>query len=123
MVAIEREINDKDLKANAFILLSIDQPGIYNYYTTYKPKELGRFFIKAYEITSNDRLSEKRITTESKIVVKDLNESLFSGKFTIYEGSWGDKYGARIELWFKPNSTKKEYKILEKNYIVEGWMR
>lgn len=41
----------------------------------------------------------------------------------IYEGSWGDKYGARIELWFEPLNGSKDYKITERNYIVEGWMR
>jgi hypothetical protein len=46
---------------------------------------------------------------------------------TIFElvggiGSWGDKYGARIELWFEPLNGNN-YKITERNYIVEGWMR
>lgn len=122
-IPIEREINENDLKQNNFVLSSGFQPGMYNYHTNYKPTETGMFFIKAYEITSNDRLSEKRINYESKIIVNDLKKSHFSGKFTIYEGSWGDKYASRIELWFKSQNSKKEFKITEKNYVVEGWMR
>jgi hypothetical protein len=118
----EREITEKDLQKNDFKLAEISQPGIYNYCTNYKPKDLGTFFIKAFEITSNDRLSEARITNRSKVKVDNLNNGIYCGEFTIYEGSWGDKYGAKIELWYEPKIGKK-YKIAEKKYIVEGWMR
>ncbi len=119
---LEREITESDLKTNYFKLAEISQPGIYNYYTNYQPKELGKFFIRAYEITSNDRLSEDRMTYRSKIIIDKLDGKLHTGEFTIYEGSWGDKYGAKIELWDQSN-TGKNYKIATKNYIVEGWMR
>ena len=119
---LNRELKASDLQKNDFELAEISQPGIYNYYTNYQPKELGKFFIKAYEITSNDRLSEERMTDRSKIIIDSLNQDFHSGEFTIYEGSWGDKYGARIELWYEPN-TGKSYKVAVKNYIVEGWMR
>lgn len=121
-IPIEREVSENDLHTNDFKLASISQPGIYNYYTNYKPTQKGIFFIKAYEITSNERLSEDRMTERSKIVVEDLNNKIYSGEFTIYEGSWGDKYGARIELWYRPENGT-EYKLIHKNYIVEGWMR
>jgi hypothetical protein len=99
------------------------QPGIYTYYTDYQPKENGYFYIKAFEITSNDRLSADRIKERSKIIVENLEKDEYQGEFTIYEGSWGDKYGSRIELWFQPSNGKDEYKITERNFIVEGWMR
>jgi len=99
------------------------QPGIYIYYTDYQPKENGYFYIKAFEITSNDRLSADRIKERSKIIVENLEKDEYQGEFTIYEGSWGDKYGSRIELWFQPSNGKDEYKITERNFIVEGWMR
>ncbi|ROI08780.1 hypothetical protein EGI11_04925 [Chryseobacterium sp. H3056] len=118
----ERQILASDLKPNDFKLASISQPGIYQYYTNYSPKESGYFYIKAFEITSNDRLSEERMGNRSKIIVEKPKDSIYSAEFTIYEGSWGDKYGARIELWFKPDNGK-EYKVKQKNYIVEGWMR
>ncbi len=116
---IEREIVASDLKPNDFKLASISQPGIYQYYTNYSPKESGYFYIKAFEITSNDRLSEERMGNRSKIIVEKPKDSIYSAEFTIYEGSWGDKYGARIELWFKPDNGK-EFKVNQKNYIVEG---
>ncbi|MBB4802974.1 hypothetical protein HNP37_003049 [Flavobacterium nitrogenifigens] len=113
---------DKEFEKNNLVLSCLSQPGIYNFYINAKPKELGHFYIKAFEITSNDRLSEDRIKNRSDIKVENLEPKLYSGEFTIYEGSWGDKYAARIELWFIPQN-KKEYKIAERNYIVEGWMR
>ena len=119
---IEREITKNILKKNDFILAEHSQPGIYNYCTNYKPQETGTFLIKVYEITSNDRLSKTRITERSKIIVEDLTRDIHCGEFTIYEGSWGDKYGAKIELWFEPKNGKA-FKIMKKNYIVEGWMR
>lgn len=119
---VDKEITAQDLKLNDFRLAEISQPGIYNFYTNQQPKEAGYFYIRAFEITSNDRLSEERINERSKIVVGKPSETIYTGQFTIYEGSWGDKYGARIELWYKPNNDK-EYKVNQKNYIVEGWMR
>ena len=59
---------------------------------------------------------------EPKESIYEPKDSIYSAEFTIYEGSWGDKYGARIELWFKPDNGK-EFKVNQKNYIVEGWMR
>jgi hypothetical protein len=42
----------------------------------------------------------------------------------ILEGDWGQFYGARIEVWFKPDDINKpERKLMIKNYIVQGWMR
>lgn len=112
-----------ELIKHKLILSCSSQPGIYNYYTNVKPSELGTFYIKAYEITSNDKLSEERIKSSSKVKVENLEPKIYSGEFTIYEGSWGDKYGARIELWFETSNKKKDYKIAQRNYIVEGWMR
>jgi hypothetical protein len=122
-IPIETEISKSHLLSNDFVLASISQPGIYSYYTTYNPKEKGAIYLKVYEVTSNDRLSEARITESSKIIIGNLNEKVHSGEFTIYEGSWGDKYAARIELWFKPQNGRAEYKLAEKIYLVEGWMR
>lgn len=121
-IPVDKELKEEDLKQNDFRLAQIWQPGIYHFYTNHHPKEAGFFFIKAFEITSNDRLSAEPINKRSKIIVEKPKAPMYSGDFTIYEGSWGDRYGARIELWYKPNN-KTEYKIIEKNYFVEGWMR
>lgn len=120
---IDNEPTKAEFEKYDLILSSSTQPGIYNYYTDKKLTELGNFYIKAFEITSNDKLSEDRIKIRSKVKVETLEPKIYSGEFTIYEGSWGDKYGARIELWFKPLNRNNDYKIAERNYIIEGWMR
>jgi len=119
---INRDINDTDFLNHQLVLSSSFQPGIYTYYTNYIPNGLGYFYIKVFEITTNDRLSKERIKERSKIKIDKLNTELHSGRFTIYEGDWGYKYGSRIELWLQPNKGK-EFKVTERNYIVEGWMR
>ena len=120
---IETEPTEDELENFDLILASSFQPGIYNYYTDFQPTEIGSFYIKAFEVTSNDHLSEETMKIRSKVKVENLEPKLYLGKFSIYEGSWGDKYGARIELWFEPLNGKKDYKITERNYVVEGWMR
>lgn len=122
VIPIETEINEDDLIVNDFKIAAYSQPGIYTYYTNYQLNAKGSFFIRVFEITSNDKLSEKEILYRSKIIVNDLEVKMYSGEFVIYEGSWGDKYGARIELWYQPENGM-EYKITEKKYVVEGWMR
>jgi len=104
-------------------LVLIGELGSYTYYTDIRPCEKGCFYIKAFEITSNTSLSGDRLKERSKIRVDSNSSGLFSRDFTIYEGSWGDKYGARLELWFDPIGDKLEYKMTERNFIVEGWMR
>jgi hypothetical protein len=120
---IDTEPTESELENFDLILASFRQPGIYSYYTDFQPTEIGSFYIKAFEVTSNDNLSAKRMKHRSKLKVENLEPKLYLGEFSIYEGSWGDKYGARIELWFEPINGKKDYKITERNYVVEGWMR
>jgi len=109
----------RDYEKHDLILTVYGQPGIYEYNTDIKPNEAGFFYIKAYEITSNDRLLKER----SKVNVIANEPGPFFNDFTIYEGSWDDKYAARFELWFCPKGDKPEYKLAERNYIIEGWMR
>lgn len=114
--------NPIDFEKHEFILVNSFQPGIYRYYTNHSPTELGFFYIKVFEINCQDKLSEKRIKETSKISVDQIIMQNREGKFTIYEGDWGDKYGSRIELWYQPDN-EKEYKVEERNFIVEGWQR
>ena len=111
------------LDFDKYDLILIGELGSYKYYTDLKPNEKGYLYIKAFEITSNDQLSKDRLKERSKIRVDSNDSGIFSKDFTIYEGSWGDKYGARIELWFDPVGDKPDYKLTERNFIVEGWMR
>lgn len=122
-IPIEKEPTKAELEKYDLILTSSFQPGIYNFYTALKSTELGSLYIKAFEINSNDILSEERIKISSKIKVENIESKIYYGEFTIYEGSWGDKYAARIELWFEPSNKNKDYKIAERNYLIEGWMR
>lgn len=110
-----------------FTIFNAGQPGIYSYDLNYKSSQKGELFLKAFEITKNDPLSERYLTNRSRIVIDTvLNEFiLYTSKnvFTIYEGDWGEPYAARFELWFKPKNEMKAIKVLEKNYKIEGWQR
>jgi hypothetical protein len=113
---------DKD-----FELYNSFQPGLYNYTIWLSKIDTGKIFLKVYEITKNDRLSENRLTKRSEIIVGNSTESLKKYEtddlFTIYEGDWGKPYSARFEVWYKKNDSNKEVKLLEKNYKIEGWQR
>lgn len=103
-------------------LIQGGQPGIYEYYTDYSPVEIGHFYIKAFEIVSNDRLSKEAILKSSIISVDSLQKKVRKGKFKIYEGGFSDQYGCRIELWYQPKHSRS-YKLTERNYVVSGWQR
>ncbi len=110
-----------------FELYNSFQPGLYEYDLWIDSKESGIIFLKAYEITQEIQLSNPELQESSRVRINNTNGVVqkFSTKddFTIYEGDWGKPYGARFEIWFKSDKSKKEIKIFEKNYIIEGWMR
>lgn len=70
--------NHNVLVKHKLILSCSSQPGIYNFYTNVNPSELGTFYIKAYEITSNDKLSEERIKSSSKVKVENFEPKIHS---------------------------------------------
>lgn len=113
----------KDSNLN-FNLANSFQPGIYDYYLWFKPGVKGNIFLRIFEITQNTPLSIGRIESASRIQIKSGEDSLklYQRQFTIYEGDLGKPYSARIELWFEPIKGKA-FKLLQKKYIVEGWMR
>lgn len=111
-----------EFKEHEFVLLKDFQRGLYMYQTNHVPKEKGHFYVKAFEINSNDRLSGESIKLRSKVAVDSLQPKMRQGKFTVFEGDWGDKYGSRMELWYQPLEGP-EYKVEERNYIIEGWQR
>ena len=113
---------EKEFETYDFVLINNFQPGLYIYQTDHKPTKKGHFYVKAYEINSNDRLSGERMKVRSKVVVDHLESQKWEGEFTIYEGDWGYKYGSRIELWYQPLEGQ-EYKVEERNFIIEGWQR
>lgn len=119
--------------------------GMYNADVWCNPGEPGFIYLKAFEITQgtplsgNDFKSLMRkywLTAKTSLVVdsledetnvktgysKDPSELFFAPmRFTIYEGNWGRCYGARFEVWFKPDSGQPERKLLEKNFEIGGW--
>lgn len=102
------------------------QGGIYQYSFYYPALPDGEVFLRCFEVTENIELSASRLKQASIVEVKNhTGFGLIADKqqFTIYEGDWGDYYAARIEVWHKNASNKKETKLFEKIYRIEGWSR
>jgi hypothetical protein len=102
------------------------QGGIYRYDFYYPALPAGEIFLRCYEATKNEPLSEDRLPARSIVQI----DSTFSSsklvdkkEFTIYEGDWGEYYAARSEVWYREGSIGPERKLMEKVYRVEGWMR
>ncbi|MFV0188266.1 hypothetical protein OBK20_12995 [Empedobacter falsenii] len=111
-----------------FLLYDGFQPGIYQYEIFINKIEKGTAYLKIYEITKNEILSEKDIEQKSQIKIYNPTNELMKFKlkddFTVYEGDWNQFYGSRIEVWFKPeNKSENERKLFSKNYIIQGWQR
>ncbi len=108
-------------------LVNSFQGGLYNATIRCNPGKAGRIFLRAFEITRNHPLSTDRLKTASNEWVGwsgDPGELFLSEThFTIYEGDWGQDYGARFEVWFQPDDGTAETKLLERNFKIEGWMR
>jgi hypothetical protein len=72
-------------------------------------------------------LSSRRLLRATEIEIDNIEENIIiigPKNFTIYEGDWDKYYVARFELWYKPlDTTKDEMKLLEKNYLIDGWTR
>ncbi|MDQ1856181.1 hypothetical protein [Chryseobacterium sp. WLY505] len=124
------KLNDEKDKISTyqkdFILYDYFQPGMYKYDLFLHKIEKGKVYLKIFEITKNQILSEGNIKKNSQIEVENKTGELkrfeLKDHFTIYEGDWGQFYGGRIEVWFKPDN-KPERKLITKNYIIQGWMR
>lgn len=102
------------------------QGGMYLMDILCNPGEPGLLSLRANEITTGARLSEQRLATcTARIFGSDRPGELFPCKLdlTIYEGNWEQYYGARFEVWFKPDSGGPERKLFEENYRIQGWMR
>lgn len=108
-------------------LSNSSQGGIYNAQVRCNPGARGRIYLKAFEITRHAPLSAdslKTSTTEWLGWSDDPEEQfLMETHFSIYEGDWEQYYGARFEVWFKPDDGGAERKLLERNFKIEGWMR
>lgn len=103
------------------------QWGLYNAAVRCNPGKAGRVYLKAFEITRNHPLSTDRLKSATNEWVgwsdNPKEQFLSEAHFTIYEGDWGQFYGARFEVWFEPDDGSSERKILERNFKIQGWMR
>lgn len=110
-----------------FRLLVGMQPGMYGVAYSLNPGEPGVVYLKAYEVTQGTPLSADALASKSKARLTWSSDPAerFGDKagFTIYEGDWGKPYAARFEVWFKPNAAKRERKLAERVYKIEGWQR
>lgn len=110
-----------------FRLLTGMQPGIYRVAYSLNPGEPGSVYLKAFEVTKGTALSANRLEDASKTRMtwsSDPSER-FGAKagFIIYEGDWGKPFAARFEVWFQPDSGKRERKLAERVFKIEGWQR
>lgn len=109
------------------ILRNSIQGGIYEGILWCNPGERGTVYLKAFEITKGTPLSVLRLKNTTNCISgwsNDPREQFCSGMyFTIYEGEWGQYYGARFEVWFRPHKGGAERKLFEKNYRIQGWQR
>lgn len=118
------------------VMVDYGQPGQYRY-MAYVPAipENGHIYLKLYEATTDLPLSEY-IKTHTTLPVEasdtariymmkdeDLDTWSASDRFLIQEGEWGDYYAARVELWYKPESSDEEKLLHSVIYKVEGWSR
>ena len=120
-------IQKQTKKEISFQIYNSFQPGLYEYDLWIKSNESGTIFLKAFEITQEIELSVPRLKERSSIRIKETNGEFkkfgTNDHFSIYEGDWGKPYGARFEVWFKPDNGTESKKLYEKNYVIEGWMR
>ncbi len=102
------------------------QGGMYIMDIKCNPGEPGLLSLRANEVTTGAKLSEHRLSLNTaRIFGSEKPDELYHAQisFSIYEGNWGQYYGAHFELWFKPDSGKPDRKIFEEDYKIQGWMR
>ncbi len=111
--------------------------GIYRYMAYLPPMdEEGDIYLKMYEATTNLPLSEVVVKNRSKIhilpsdtaIIYQMKENSswsenMSEALVIDEGSWGDYYAARTELWFRPTKGGEERLIYSKIFRIDGYSR
>lgn len=110
--------------------------GMYRYMAFIPPMdEEGDIYLKMYEATTDFPLSEGIVKRYSTIHVSPsktakiykMPDGPFSvttkDYFTIREGSWGDFYAARAELWFQPKNGNEPRMLKSKIFRIEGFSR
>ncbi|QES87950.1 hypothetical protein [Rhizosphaericola mali] len=126
-IPIELTPSEKLLKKQHVVLGVGMQPGIYLFFTDYKETADSKLYLKAVDIDNNNLLSPEDIKSSTLLRSRsgwNFPKGNFTcGQFTIYEGDWGYKYIARIELWSFNIKRNEDRKLAEVNYLIEGWQR
>ena len=102
------------------------QGGIYEYVYFSPALSDGYIYLKCYEATENILLSDEDVFERSKNSVgrhTSFGPVGSKREFTIYEGSWGDYYAVRVEVWFHDASLGCDCKLNQKTYKLQGWQR
>lgn len=120
------------------VVVDYGQPGQYRYMANVPAiPEKGKIYLKLYEATTNLPLSEYiKYNTTIEVEASDTAviyamksdgkhsmETKNTQYFTVQEGSWGDYYAARVELWYQPESGDEEQLLHSVIYQIEGWSR
>lgn len=127
---------DSAMISHEFVLLG--GLGMYRYAVYLPPmEEEGDIYLKMYEATSDIPLSEGNVKYNSTLhvlpsdsaVLYQMPDEPFSVRnenksyFMINEGSWGDYYAARAELWFQPTTGNEPRMLMSKIFRIEGHSR
>ncbi len=139
---VSRNSNDLSQQDSITIsrgILLKGQLGMYSYMASVPAiPETGEIYLKLYETTSNLPLSEVNVKYNSTILVEPSDTAVIyqmkddepidfahndKQYFTIKEGSWGDYYAARVELWYQPVSLEEPQLLKTAIYKIEGWSR
>ena len=122
----EKALVDSTDMACSLQIWNDSEGGRYLYDFSFPALPAGTLFLKCYEVGDNIPLSEdvmRRNTSVSCSATKSFTKLVEKREFVIYEGDWGDYYAVRVEVWHRDSATRKEVKLMEKVYRMEGWMR
>ena len=122
----EEPVIDSTDTASWLQIWNDNEGGRYLYDFSFPALPAGTLFLKCYEVGDNIPLSEnvmRRNTSAPCSETKAFTKLVEKREFVIYEGDWGDYYAVRVEVWHKDSETRKEHKLMEKVYRMEGWMR
>ena len=126
MADYEEPVIDSTDTASWLQIWNDNEGGRYLYDFSFPALPAGTLFLKCYEVGDNIPLSEnvmRRNTSVSCSATESFTKLVEKREFVIYEGDWGDYYAVRVEVWHKDGATRKEHKLMEKVYRMEGWMR
>ena len=97
----------------------------YEFYVWHRPITAGSIYIKAYEYTTGERLSDWKLSNRTRHTIGSVSDKykLYTSKTVIDEGTFYKYYPVKFEVWFDPGNGTHETQLLSKLYIIDGWDR